>query len=199
MNIESIGIIIASIVAIISLFFSVKNYKLNKPKLKINLTDKSCDAYYGKVCAKNDVIVNTQIGYAYINIINNSPVEIFVKDIKLKIGKDIHRLVLKNNKFWESIYFFYCNAKEEKEWDGTGINYDIEGFDLPLKISPYTIASGICLFHDFPNIQTKKQKGKIIIYSAVGKITKNIKFIRYDKDFISSEMKDVKIYMKNSK
>ena len=69
---------------------------------------------------------------------------------------------------------------------------------MPTKVSLYTILSGICLFHDFPNIDKKSKYGKIILYTAVGKITKRVKFVRYDKDYLSAEMKDIELYMKNS-
>ena len=84
-------------------------------------------------------------------------------------------------------------------WDGCGINYKQAGVDMPNKVKSYTILSGICLFHDFPNTNSKTKFGKIIMDTAVGKVTKKVKFIRYDSEYISAEMKDVKLYMKNSK
>lgn len=198
MSEEMIGIIITSIISLISLIISLKNYLISKPKLKIVISDKQCDAYFGNVCANNENIVNTKIGAAEINIINNSPVDIFIKDIKLKIGKDYHRLVYKNNSYWEYIYFFYYDNNGEQMWDGCGINYKRLGFRMPNKVKSYTILSGICLFHDFPNIQSKTKCGKIVMDTAVGKVTKKVKFIRYDSDYISAEMKNVKLNMKNS-
>ena len=199
MSEEMIGIIITSMISLISLIISLKNYLISKPELKIVISDKQCDAYFGDVCAKNESIVDTKIGAVEINIINNSPVDIFIKDLKLKIGKDYHRLVCKNNSYWEDIYFFYYDNNGEQMWDGCGINYKQAGVDMPNKVKSYTILSGICLFHDFPNTNSKTKFGKIIMDTAVGKVTKKVKFIRYDSEYISAEMKDVKLYMKNSK
>ena len=198
MNDTIVTLIITSAISLISLFISIRSYIISKPKLKINITDKKSDVYYGNVCADEDEkVVSTKIGSVSINIINNSPVDISIRDIKLRIGKNLHRLVFKNNPYWEFCYFFYKDNNNEKIWDGSGINYKEMGFELPLKINSYSIQSGICLFHDFPNTQNKKIKGTIILYSAVGKIKKKIKFIQYDENYVSSEMKDVELYRKN--
>ena len=79
MSEEMIGIIITSMISLISLIISLKNYLISKPELKIVISDKQCDAYFGDVCAKNESIVDTKIGAVEINIINNSPVDIFIK------------------------------------------------------------------------------------------------------------------------
>lgn len=189
---------LAIIISLISLIISLKEYLINKPKLKIVISDKQCDAYFGTVCAKDDSVVNTNIGAVEINIMNNSPVDIFIKDIRLKIGKDYHRLVYKDNPYWEDSYFFYYDNRGEKMWDGCGIDYKLSGISMPTKVNSYTILSGICLFHDFPNIYSKSKYGKIVLYTAVGKITKKVKFVRYDENYLSAEMKDVELYMKNS-
>lgn len=198
MSIELIGIIITSIISLVSLCISLGTYRISKPKLKIQITDKKSDTYYGDVCLNNEKIMSTKIGAVQINIINNSPVNIYIRDIKLKLKKDLHRLVFKNNKVWEFCYFFY-DEDGEKRWDGVGINYKDEGLDIPLTINSYTIKSGICLFHDFPNVSKKSIRGKIILYTAVGKVTKKIRFIQYDKNYIPAEMKDVRLYIKNHK
>lgn len=197
MNETILALIVTSVISIISLIISIRSYIISKPKLKINITDKTCDVYYGNVCAGDDKIVATKIGAASINIINNSPVDICIRDIKLKIGGNLHRIVFKDNPYWEFCYFFYIDNNKEKEWDGSGINYKDSGFDLPTKINSYSIQSGICLFHDFPNIEKSRIKGTIILYSAVGKIKKRIEFIKYDKNYVSAEMKEVELYRKN--
>lgn len=198
MSNEMIAILVTSIISLVSLLISLKNYLINKPKLKIIISDKSTDAYFGSVCAKDDKVVNTNIAALEINIVNNSPVDIYLKDIKLKIGKDFHRLVDKDNPFWEEAYFFYHNDKREKVWDGAGINYKTEGIQVPTIIKSYTILSSTCLFHDFPIVSSKFKYGRIVLNCAVGKITKKIRFMKYDADYTSSEMKSVKVYLKNS-
>lgn len=197
MSEEMIGIIISAILSLISLIISIKSYQISKPKLKIVVTDKKSDVYFGRVCLSNDSVASTLIGAIEISIINNSPVDIFVKDIKLKIGNDCHKLVFRDNPYWEDIYFFFYNENGEKMWDGVGINYQSVGISMPVKIDSYTILSGVCLFHDFPNIDSKSQKGKVILDTAVGKVAKKVKFIKYDKNYISNEMKEVELYRKN--
>ncbi len=198
MNAEMIAIIITSIISFVSLIISLKNYLINKPKLKVIVSNKESDTYYGNVCAKDEKIIETKVASAEINIINNSPVNIYIRDIRLKIGKDLHRLVNNENAFWEFVYFFYYDENGEKQWDGAGINYECSGFKMPMTVKSYEISSGICLFHDFPNIKSKSKHCKIVLYTAVGKITKRLKFVPYDKNYTSEEMKDVALYLKNS-
>lgn len=141
----------------------------------------------------------TNIAALEINIVNNSPVDIYIKDIKLKIGKDLHRLVDSRNPFWEEVFFFYNNDKNEKVWDGSGIYYKKSVFQVPAYVSSYTILTGTCLFHDFPNIFSKRKKGQIILNTAVGRVEKKVTFRKYDENYNSAEMKDVAIYLKNIK
>ncbi len=192
-----IALIVTSAISILSLFISLRGLIISKPKLKISITDKSCDVYYGLVATRNDKIVPSKVGAALIHIINNSPVDIAISEIRLKIGGDYYRLVDTENTYWKDCNFFYYNNKEEKEWDGVGINYDEEGLSTPLKVRSYSIESGICLFHDFPNVTGKKVVGTIVLYSAVGKIKKRVKFIEYNKDYVSAELKEVRLYVKN--
>jgi hypothetical protein len=199
MSNEMIAILITSLISLASLVISINNYLINKPKLKVIISDKDCDAYFGDVCAKDDKVVSTNVAALEINIVNNSPVDIFIKDIKLKIKDDFHRLVDNSNPFWEDVYFFYYNDQGEKEWDGAGINYSLRGVQAPITVKSYTILSGVCLFYDFPNVYSRKKYGKVVLNTAVGKIGKRVKFIKYDSSYISSEMKDVKIYTKNIK
>ena len=93
---------------------------------------------------------------------------------------------------------FYHDDKWEKVWDGSGVNYKSEGIQVPTIIKSYTILSSTCLFHDFPIVSSKFKYGRIVLNCAVGKITKKVKFMKYDADYISLEMKSVKVYLKNS-
>lgn len=197
MSEEIIAIIISSVLSTISLIISIKTFIINKPKIKIELTDKDCDAYFGKVRLKNDKTSPTLIGFVELNIINNSPVDISIKDIKLKVGKTYHRLIDKNNSYWHDCYFYYLDESGEDVWDGCGINYDECGIVIPNKIKAYSILSGSCLFYHYPIIDSSHKKCKIVLYTAVGKITKRINMKKYDEKYISSEMKDVELFQKN--
>lgn len=197
MNETIIALIVTSIISVVSLIVSIRSYLIQKPKLKINITDKDCDLVYGNMCAKDDKPISNKVGCVNFNIINDSSVDIEVKDIKIKINKGLHRLIPKNNPFWEFCYFYYMGENNEIDWDGCGINYIHEGLSVPVKIKSYSIKSGVCLFYDFPNRTNKKLKATIILYSAVGKIKKKLKFVIYDENYISSEMKDVQLSLKN--
>lgn len=197
MSEEMIGIILTSLISLCSLFLGIINYFVAKPKLKVIISDPSSDVYFGLVSTGNDKIINTMIGAVDINIINNSPVDIYIKDISLKVGKDIHRLIWKDNHFWNDVYFFYYDENGEKQWDGSGICYKSQGVKIPCKVKSYTILSGLCLFHDFPNSKDKTIKGKVILNTAIGKVVKRVKFIRYDENYVSAEMKEVELFRKN--
>lgn len=194
---QPIAIIITSILSTISLVISLKNYLMNKPKLKIVISDKQRDAYFGTVFVRDEIVAPTKIGFVELNIINSSPVDIFIKDIKLKIDKNYCRYVDKNNSYWKNAYFFYLDKNGEKIWDGGGIDYQKMGIDMPTRVKAYTILSGICLFHDFPNIDFKAKTCKVVLYTAVGKITKKVKFIKYDENYLLTEMKDIELFKKN--
>ena len=82
-------------------------------------------------------------------------------------------------------------------WDGSGICYSSQGIKIPVKVKSYTILSGMCLFHDFPKSNSKIVKGKLILNTAIGKVRKNVKFIKYDENYVSAEMKEVELFKKN--
>ena len=197
MSEEMIGIIITSFISLCSLFLGIRNYFVSKPKLKVIISDPESDAYYGLVSKDNDKVMSTMVGAVDINIINNSPVDIYIKEIKLKIGKDLHRLVLKDNNYWNDIFFFYYDENGQKMWDGPGICYSSQGIKIPVKVKSYTILSGMCLFHNFPKSNSKIVKGELILNTAIGKVRKNVKFIKYDENYVSSEMKEVELFKKN--
>ena len=197
MSEEMIGIIITSFISLCSLFLGIRNYFVSKPKLKVIISDPESDVYYGLVSKDNDKVMSTMVGAVDINIINNSPVDIYIKEIKLKIGKDLHRLVLKDNNYWNDIFFFYYDENGEKIWDGSGICYSSRGIKIPVKVKSYTILSGMCLFHNFPKSNSKIVKGELILNTAIGKVRKNVKFIKYDENYVSAEMKEVELFKKN--
>ena len=108
-----IGIIITSFISLCSLFLGIRNYFVSKPKLKVIISDPESDVYYGLVSKNSYKVMSTMVGAVDINTINNSPVDIYIKEIKLKIGKDLHRLVLKDNNYWNDIFFFYYDENGE--------------------------------------------------------------------------------------
>lgn len=101
-----IGIIITSFISLCSLFLGIRNYFVSKPKLKVIISDPESDVYYGLVSKDNDKVMSTMVGAVDINI-----------------GKDLHRLVLKDNNYWNDIFFFYYDENGEvifKKLNDTG-------------------------------------------------------------------------------
>ena len=195
---ETIAIIATAFISFISLIISIKTYLMNKPKIKIEITDRDCDAYYGTISLKNEKTFSTKVGSVELNIINCSPVDIFVKEIVLEIKKDKHKLIKNNIEYWNNCYFYYLDSNNEKMWEGSTIDYKKTGISTPCKIKSYSIKSGICLFDSFPNIETNKVKGKIIVYTAIGKITKVVTFVKYDENYESLDYKEFKLFCKSS-
>ena len=39
--------------------------------------------------------------------------------------------------------------------------------------------------------------GKLILNTAIGKVRKNVNFIKYDENYVSAEMKEVELFKKN--
>lgn len=91
-----IGIIITSFISLCSLFLGIRNYFVSKPKLKVIISDPESDVYYGLVSKDYDKVMSTMVGAVDINI-----------------GKDLHRLVLKDNNYWNDIFFFYYDENGE--------------------------------------------------------------------------------------
>lgn len=197
MSEEIIAIVITSIISTFSLVISIKTYILNKPKIKIELTDKDSDAYFGTVCLKNGKTASTLIGFVQLNIINSSPVDISIRDIRLKVGKTYHRLIDKKSSYWHGCYFYYLDENGEEIWDGCCVDYDKYGIDIPNKVKSYSIISGTCLFYHFPIIDSNSKNCNVVLYTAVGRISKRIKMKKFNEKYVSSEFKDMELFEKN--
>lgn len=176
-TLEEIGICITIVISFISLVISVGNSWRNKPKLKIEITDKECDCFFGITMQKN---VQSRISGARINIINNSPVAITLSNIYLEIDGENYNIIDKNNPYWEVVEFYFINDEDELTTDGTAIEYFEGGLDFPSKINAYDTLSAYVLFHNFPAKYKEKCSGKIVMCTAIGKIKKKVNFVKYD-------------------
>ena len=80
MTLQDWGICLTIVISTMSLLISIFNYWTSKPKLKIEITDKDWDCFFGKVLHEGTDIQH-YIGGAQINIVNNSPVAITLKQL----------------------------------------------------------------------------------------------------------------------
>ena len=145
MTLQDWGICLTLVISTMSLLISIFNYWTSKPKLKIEITDKNWDCFFGKVLHEGTDI-KSYVGGAQINIVNNSPVAMTLNRINLIVGKETLRLVNNKNKFWESVEFYFIDDKGELTTDGSGINYAESGLELPLKINAYDTITAFVFF-----------------------------------------------------
>ena len=108
------------------------------------------------------------------------------------IEKEKHELILKDNKYWEYIEFYYKDKNEEWTTNGFAVPYGMKGLLLPQKIEAYDAFSCCVLFHNFPALIRKKCKGTLVMDTAIGKIKKRIILYEYDEDRFEYEWENVK-------
>ena len=183
MTFQDWGICVTAVISSLSLLISLFNYWTSKPKLRIEITDKDWDCFFGKVLHEGTNI-QSYVGGAQINIVNNSPVSITLNRINLVVAKESLCLIDNKNKFWESVEFYFLDDNGELTTDGTGIDYVDCGLKLPLKINAYDTITAYVLFHNFPSKQKKQCKGKIVLNTAIGKVKKKVKLVEYDKSYL---------------
>ena len=196
MTLQDWGICLTLVISTMSLLISVFNYWTSKPKLKIEITDKKWDCFFGKVLHEGTTLQH-YVGGAQINIINNSPVAITLNRINLIVGKEMLRLIDNKNRYWESVEFCFVDDNGETTTDGSGINYAEGGLELPLKINAYDTITAFVLFHNFPSKQKKQCNGKIVLSTAIGKVTKRIKLVEYDKNYLEADYRDYLQYCRS--
>lgn len=196
MTIQEWGICLTAIISSASLIISIFNYWNKKPKLKIEITDKDWDCFFGKVKHESSSI-ESYIGGAQINIINNSPVAITINAINLIVNDEKLRLIDNKNKYWESVEFYFVDDNGELTTDGSGIYYAESGLILPYKINAYDTITAFVLFHNFPAKLKKKCNAKIVLHTAIGRIKKRVKMVEYDKDYMQSDYRDYLQYCRS--
>lgn len=189
MTLQDWGICVTAVISSLSLLISIFNYWTNKPKLRIDITDKKWDCFFGKVLHEESNIQSFIAG-AQINIINNSPVSISLNRINLVVGKETLRLIDNRNDFWQSVEFYFVDTNGEITTDGAGIYYVENGLSLPLKINAYDTITAYVLFHNFPKKYKKKCTGKIVLSTAIGTVKKRINMIEYDKNYLEADYRD---------
>lgn len=187
---QDFGIFVTILVSTLSLILSIVNYWNIKPKLKIEIIDKKYDCFFGRAMLKEDTSKTNNICGALINIVNNSPVSITISDIYIEIEKEIFQLIDNKNDYWECVEFLYWDSKKgEFTTDGSAIYYKETGMQLPHKIDAYDTITAHVLFHNFPIKYKKKCRGKIILRTAIGKISKRVRLIEYDENYQNESVK----------
>ena len=196
MTLQDLGICLTLVISTISLLISVFNYWTSKPKLKIEITDKEWDCFFGKVLHEGTNLQH-YVGGAQINIVNNSPVAITLNRINLVVGKERLRLIDNKNRYWESVELYFVDDNGEMTTDGSGIYYSESGLSLPRKINAYDTITAVVLFHHFPSKQKKQCNGKIVLGTAIGKVTKRVKLVEYDKNYLEANYRDYLQYCRS--
>lgn len=192
-DIEKLGICISMIISVISLIISVKSYKLKIPKLEIKILNRKCDCFFGIVETSGmdeHKSSNLYTAGANFRITNNSPAEITVSDIKLKVRNELYRLVDNRSHYWEEVVFLYKDESGTLTSDGTAIYYGNDGISVPFNIKPYGAIDAVALFHYYPTILRKKLMAKLILYASIGDIKKRIVLIEWDDNFHNAEYQD---------
>lgn len=194
---QNISISITAIISIISIILSVATYWNKKPKLKIEISDKKWDCFFGNAFTDEAKMErNTYIGGAKIMILNNSPVSITISNINMLIGKEKLDLIGKDIPYWKEIMF--CFVKDgELVFDGSVLNYSECGISLPYKIEAYDSIETVVLFYNFPKKNMKKCKSKIVLNTAIGKVKKTIKMIEYDENYLEKGYRDYSQYQRS--
>ena len=164
--------------------------------MKIEITDKKWDCFFGKVLHEGTNLQH-YIGGAQINIVNNSPVAITLNKINLVVDKENLRLIDNKNKFWECVEFYFLDNDGELTSDGSGIYYAENGLELPLKINAYDTITAVVLFHNFPSKHKKQYRGKIVLSTAIGKVKKKVKLVEYDKNYLEEGYRDYLQYCRS--
>ena len=196
-SLQDFGICVTAVISIISLFISISSFWHSKPKLKIEITDKKWDCYFGTVIHDENTSDTLQIGGAKINIINNSPVAITISRICLAVGKERFQYIDNQIPFWETVEISFKDNTGEWTTDGSAIYYSKTGISLPVKINAYDAMTVDVLFHNFPIKIKKKTRGKIELYTAIGRVSKKITLIEYDKNYLEEGYRDYLQYQRS--
>lgn len=192
MTLQDLGICFTAIISSVSLYISIANHWRSKPKLKLKITDKNWDCFFG-------LANSCYVAGAKISIVNNSPVSITINKINLVVKKEKLRLIDKRNPYWSGVEFYYNDCNGNLTMDLAGINYAESGIELPYKLNAYDTLTVHVLFHDFPVKIKGKCKGKLVMDTAIGNVSKRVTLVEYDRNYQNEDYRDYLQYCRNSK
>lgn len=197
MTIQDLCICVTAVLSAISLIISLANYQKDKPKIKIEITDKRWDCFFGKRINEKHPSISSYICGAYISIVNNSPVAITISNVSMIIGKEKLRIIDNRNDYWENVEFFFEDENGEMTTDGVGIYYKENGLELPYKLDAYDTLTVCVLFHNFPAMIKQRCKGTIVLTTAIGNIKKKVELVEYNKDYQEADYRDYLCYCRS--
>lgn len=197
MTFQNIGIILTAIISSLSLLLSIFNYWTSKPKLKIEITDKEWDCFFGIANYSQRNKLKNYIGGGQINIINNSPVAITINRINLVVNGEVLPLIDNKLAHWKDVEFYFVDDEGKWTTDGTGIAYDESGLTVPFKINAYDTITAYVLFFNFPIKCKNNCKGTFVLNTAIGKVKKNVKLVKYDKKYLEKGYREYLQYCRS--
>ena len=115
----------------------------------------------------------------------------------MTVGKERFRHIDKQNPFWKTVEISFKDDTGEWTTDGSAIYYSKTGISLPTKINAYDTMTADVLFHNFPIDIKKNARGKIELYTAIGKVSKKISLIEYDYNYLDEGYRDYLQYRRS--
>jgi hypothetical protein len=197
---EKVSVAFSICISIASIIIAILSYRLNLPRIKIQILNKNCDCFFGNVkCENGNNGVISRISGAKIRLVNSSRSDIAVLSVLLETRDECFRLIDCQNPFWEVVEFVFSDDEGDEATDGSAIYYKNEGIQLPLTIKAYSGIDFIALFHHFPLKIRKSASARIIIQTAVGAITKKVTITEYGQKYNNSDYLDVMQFMRSKK
>ncbi len=189
---------ISAIIAVISLIVSIKVYRRDTPRLRIEILHPKYDCFFGiAVVERNEELKRHRISGLRIQLRNSSSANIEVQSIQLKIKNELFRIVPNDNLYWDSATFVTEGQSEQKIDFNYSINYNDSGIHLPCAVKGYSCVEGYVLFYHFPANIRDKTTAQLIVQTAVGVVNKRVTLREYNQTFEKQEMKDVDQYYRS--
>lgn len=192
--VQMVTVCISAIVAVVSLVISILGYMRQKPKLRIVITDPKEDCYYGWRKVFEDDSRYARVGYVRMSLVNCSPVTIGIEDINLNVKSSCLRRVRNDNEYWAETELYYLDNNGSMKSDGACIDYENEALRFPSRINAYDTVSGVVLFHNVPTQVKDKARGKIVLRTAIGTLTKRIRIREYNETLLDYMTRDAYDY-----
>lgn len=183
LNIQTIAIIVSCVISIVSIVIALSNYYQNKPKLKVIINDKNIDCFYGVKMEEEGHKIHYCVAGVYINILNNSPVDIGVSNAYLLLNKEKYIFIKNDIDYWKDTQFLYKKKDGTYDCIESYIPYDENGLSIPTRIGSYDTVSKYLLFHDFPNSIHNNCRAVLVLDTAIGKVKKRIVLHEIDEDY----------------
>ena len=190
------------IIALVSLFISLKAYHRDTPQISIEINNAKFDCYFGQVHAvgKDGKPIKARIAGVNLVLRNHSSADIQVFDARLKIKKEYYRLIPSTNDFWTAVAFL-GKDEESGEFEPDPIfsplNYEECGLKLPTIVNGYSSINKTALFYHFPAGIQRKVRATITIKTAVGVTKKRVWLVEYNNNLLRADWDDSLQYQRS--